>query len=38
LGAARCVVRGKNRWTFVHVDDLADLYRLALQQGFCHPA
>lgn len=29
-GAARYVGTGENRWPFVHVDDLADLYLLAL--------
>jgi nucleoside-diphosphate-sugar epimerase len=29
-GAARYVGNGQNRWTCVHVDDLADLYLLAL--------
>ncbi len=29
-GAARVVGDGRNRWTFVHVDDLADLYVRAL--------
>jgi len=29
-GAARIVGDGENRWTFVHVDDLADLYVRAL--------
>ncbi len=32
-GAARYVGNGKNRWTCVHVDDLADLYLLALEQA-----
>jgi nucleoside-diphosphate-sugar epimerase len=32
-GAARYVGTGKNRWPFVHVDDLADLYLLALEQA-----
>jgi nucleoside-diphosphate-sugar epimerase len=30
-GAVRIVGSGENRWSFVHVDDLADLYVLALQ-------
>ena len=30
-GAARFVGTGNNRWPFVHVDDLADLYLLALE-------
>ncbi len=30
-GAARYVGNGSNRWTTVHADDLADLYRLALE-------
>ena len=32
-GAARYVGDGKNRWTTVHADDLADLYLLALEQA-----
>ena len=32
-GAARVVGTGENRWTLVHVDDLADLYLLALEQA-----
>jgi nucleoside-diphosphate-sugar epimerase len=32
-GAAHYVGTGKNRWPFVHVDDLADLYLLALQKA-----
>jgi nucleoside-diphosphate-sugar epimerase len=32
-GAAQYVGSGKNRWPFVHVDDLADLYLLALQKA-----
>ncbi len=32
-GAARCVGDGKNRWTTVHADDLADLYLLALERA-----
>jgi nucleoside-diphosphate-sugar epimerase len=32
-GAARYVGSGKNRWPFVHVDDLADLYLLALERA-----
>ena len=32
-GAARYVGNGQNRWTCVHVDDLADLYLLALHNA-----
>jgi nucleoside-diphosphate-sugar epimerase len=32
-GAARYVGTGQNRWPFVHVDDLADLYLLALERA-----
>ncbi len=32
-GAARYVGNGRNRWTCVHVDDLADLYLLALEKA-----
>jgi len=32
-GAARFVGSGENRWPFVHVDDLADLYALALERA-----
>jgi nucleoside-diphosphate-sugar epimerase len=32
-GAARFVGTGQNRWPFVHVDDLADLYLLALEKA-----
>jgi nucleoside-diphosphate-sugar epimerase len=32
-GAARYVGSGNNRWPFVHVDDLADLYLLALERA-----
>ena len=32
-GAARYVGTGANRWPFVHVDDLADLYLLALERA-----
>jgi nucleoside-diphosphate-sugar epimerase len=32
-GAARYVGTGKNRWPLVHVDDLADLYLLALEKA-----
>jgi nucleoside-diphosphate-sugar epimerase len=32
-GAARMVGAGNNRWPFVHVDDLADLYLLALEKA-----
>jgi nucleoside-diphosphate-sugar epimerase len=31
-GAARVVGDGKNRWTFIHRDDLADLYRLVVER------
>jgi nucleoside-diphosphate-sugar epimerase len=31
--AARYVGTGKNRWPFVHVEDLADLYLLALEKA-----
>jgi nucleoside-diphosphate-sugar epimerase len=31
--AARYVGTGENRWPFVHVDDLADLYLLALERA-----
>src|ERR1019366_6714919 len=30
-GAARVIGNGENRWTFVHLDDLAALYVLALR-------
>ena len=30
-GAARIAGDGANRWTYVHVEDLAELYRLALE-------
>src|SRR5262245_50305379 len=33
LGAVRVVGRGLNRWSTVHIDDLVDLYRLALERG-----
>jgi nucleoside-diphosphate-sugar epimerase len=33
LGAARYVGTGRNRWPAVHVDDLADLYLLALERA-----
>lgn len=32
-GAALIVGNGENHWTFVHVDDLADLYLLALEKA-----
>ena len=32
-GAARYVGNGQNRWTCVHVDELADLYLLALKKA-----
>jgi len=32
-GAARVVGQGLNRWSTVHIDDLVDLYRLALERG-----
>lgn len=32
-GRARYVGTGQNRWPFVHVDDLADLYLLALEKA-----
>ena len=32
-GGARFVGTGQNRWPFVHVDDLADLYLLALERA-----
>lgn len=32
-GIGTCVGRGENRWTFVHADDLAELYRLALEHA-----
>ena len=32
-GSARYVGSGENRWPFVHVDDLADLYLLALERA-----
>lgn len=32
-GAARYVGTGENRWPFVHVDDLVDLYLLALERA-----
>jgi nucleoside-diphosphate-sugar epimerase len=37
-GAARYVGSGTNRWPFVHVDDLADLYLLALGRKDCFMA
>lgn len=33
VGAARHVGDGSNRWSTVHVDDLADLYALALERA-----
>jgi nucleoside-diphosphate-sugar epimerase len=38
-GAATCVAPGTQRWSFVHVEDLAQLYRLILErraQGVFH--
>ena len=32
-GAARFIGNGDNRWPFVHVDDLAELYALALKEA-----
>jgi nucleoside-diphosphate-sugar epimerase len=32
-GSARYVGTGENRWPFVHIDDLADLYLLALERA-----
>jgi nucleoside-diphosphate-sugar epimerase len=32
-GAARIAGDGANRWTYVHVEDLAELYRLALESS-----
>jgi nucleoside-diphosphate-sugar epimerase len=32
-GVVRVVGRGVNRWSTVHIDDLAELYRLALERG-----
>jgi len=32
-GVGRCVDNGENRWSFVHVDDLAELYCLALERA-----
>jgi nucleoside-diphosphate-sugar epimerase len=32
-GAARFIGNGENHWSFVHVDDLADLYVLALEKA-----
>lgn len=32
-GIGRCVGSGENRWTFVHADDLAELYCLALERA-----
>ena len=32
-GAAQYIGTGENRWPFVHVDDLADLYLLALEKA-----
>lgn len=32
-GIGRCVGDGENRWSYVHCDDLAELYCLALERG-----
>ena len=32
-GIGRCVGDGANRWSYVHCDDLAELYRLALERA-----
>lgn len=32
-GVGRCIGDGENRWTYVHVDDLAELYCLALERA-----
>ena len=32
-GVGRCIGDGENRWTYVHVDDLAELYCLALEHA-----
>jgi len=32
-GAAQYIGSGENHWTFVHVEDLAELYRLALEKA-----
>jgi nucleoside-diphosphate-sugar epimerase len=32
-GIGRCVGDGENRWSFVHAEDLAELYRLALEHA-----
>jgi nucleoside-diphosphate-sugar epimerase len=32
-GIGRCVGDGENRWAFVHAEDLAELYCLALEHG-----
>ena len=32
-GAVRVVGRGLNRWSTVHIDDLTELYRLALEKA-----
>ncbi len=36
-GTARYVGNGQNRWTCVHVDDLTDLYLLALEKASVAP-
>ena len=33
LGGAYCIGEGGNRWPFVHIDDLADLYRRAIESA-----
>ena len=33
LGAAKHIGPGTNRWSNVHIDDLVDLYLLALDKG-----
>jgi nucleoside-diphosphate-sugar epimerase len=32
-GIGRCIGNGENRWSYVHCDDLAELYCLALERG-----
>jgi nucleoside-diphosphate-sugar epimerase len=32
-GAVKVIGNGRNRWSNIHIDDLADLYALALEQG-----